>query len=409
MTHLIFPSKIGTGNRTGNLPGFSSGNLNSQIPSLKVNGDTQAKGRMVFLSNVPTADIDEFFPQEMHAMVRHARENDGWIAFDPFDIRGKAIGQLIAVPYTGQEIIYRRSHFLKKELAITRHVAEELGPDVIGLGSLMTSIAHGGVDVANFVDDNEWKLRVTTGDAGDVVAIADGLRRLGVNSRHHIGVIGPGLVGSWLATHTPRWGNQTTLFGEPRHERQMQRLAEVVRADLKAVENLRVTMNLGLLAECDVVVITTSRGDFAPEMFKPGTVIMDPAIPRAITEGRQWRDRGVPVITNAGQMSVPGANVGLEWGTESDPSSPTYAPTLYGCAAETAQYAIHRHDEHNVGHMNDDMVRRCTQWFQETEGWGHADPRMWTESAFEPIAEAGWNWVSTSDHSGVSLFSSAAH
>jgi len=307
------------------------------------------------------------------------------------------------MPYTGQEVVCKRSYFLKKELAITRYAAEELSADVIGLGSLMTSIAHGGVDVASYIDNNGWRMRATTGDAGTVAAIADGLRRLGVNSHHHVGVIGPGLIGSWLATHAPHWGNETTLFGLSQHEPHMQRLAEAVRTDPKAAGKLRGTTDLRLLAECDVVVIATSRGEFLPELFKPGTIIVDAAIPRGTAEGPQWRNRGVPVVTNGGQMSVPGASIGLEWGTDSDLSSPTSARTLYGCAAETMQYAIHRHSEHNVGHLSDVMVRRCTQWFKETEGWGHADPRMWGESAFEAIAEAGWSWISISDHAGLSL------
>lgn len=406
MPHLIFPNQVKADNQFAP-NGIAS--KNGISPEAIDEPPTSTKGRMVFLSNVPIADVFTFFPEEMHDMVHEARENDGWIGNEPFDICGEAIGQLIMLPYDGQEIIYKRSHFLKKELAITRYAAEELGADVIGLGSLMTSVAHGGADVAAYIDANGWKLRATTGDAGTVAAIADGLRRLSVNREHHVGVIGPGLIGSWMATHAPAWGNETTLFGLPQHERHMERLSEAVRDNSNATGSLRTTMDLSLLAECDVVVIATSRGDFAPELFTSGTVIVDAAIPRGTAEGPQWRERAVPVITNGGQMSVPGANVGLEWGTESDPSSSIYTPTLYGCAAETAQYAIHRYDEHNVGHISDDMVSRCTQWFQETEGWGHADPRMWTESAFEAISEAGWSWISTSYHSGLSLVSSSGH
>lgn len=398
MPHLIFPSDVDLANSSGRPSGRTSSH---DVGSDMWDGGAPSQSRMIFISNVPIADIDTFFPQEMHSIVHKARENEGWIAFDPFDMCGRAVGQLIAVPHTGQEIIHKRSHFLRKELAITRYAAEELGADVIGLGSLMTSVARGGVDVARYIDDNGWKMRATTGDGGTVVAIADGLRRLGVDSQHHIGVIGPGLIGSWLATHAPRWGNTTTLYGLPIHEAHMQRLADTTRADPDTTGSLRTTTDLQLLAECDVVVIVTSRGDFAPELFKPGTVIVDAAIPRGTTDGPHWRNRGVAVVTNGGQMSVPGVRVGLEWGTESDPDSPTYTPTLYGCAAETVQYAINRHHEHNVGHVSEAIAQRCTQWFQETEGWGHADPRMWAESAVEPLADAGWGWISTSRHAGL--------
>lgn len=335
---------------------------------------------MAFISNLRTLDdMVKLYPPDWHARVQAARQSPGYIASPPFDVCGRAIGYLVLMLRSGREVMSDMPAACALTLEMTRFVAEDLDGDVIGLGSLTTSVTDGGRIVADFIDRHGWKLRATHGDAGSVAAICDCLDLVRLKPTDKVGVVGAyGVIGTALSRLLAQSGQPLLLVGRrPDKLRDLELLimAETGRRPLTSLDITSLSS-----ADCIVTVTSHPTSLLAPTMVHDGAVIVDPAVPANVTSSSLWNDpsRALIVVSNASQVRVPGLAVSSAmFGTFDEPDG---CATTYACLAETSANALFGDSRHHVGTIDLSFVVETRQRFAQL-GFAHAVPRMFGSDA----------------------------
>jgi fatty aldehyde-generating acyl-ACP reductase len=341
-----------------------------------VSGAPSRRPVLVFTSQLPRpfADMLPLYPESMRAQLVRARADRGYLTLPPFDVLGVATGYWVWLLESGDELLTDWAAAERKVLEVTRHAAEELDADVLGLGSLTTSVTRGGASVVEHIERRGWKTRVSHGDSGSVAALLACLDTRGLAAGDTVAVVGAyGVIGSALARILARRGIRQILCG-----RKPDRLFQV--ADRIARDGGRpplLTHDLELIDGADWVVTVTSHTSslLAPGAVKPGATIIDPAVPANTDDHPAWLDpaHANVVVSNASQLRVPGIAIdGKLFGTHDDPDG---CSTMYGCFAETALDAALGDPSHHVGEIDLQFVEVCAARFSAA-GFRHAAPRM---------------------------------
>lgn len=330
---------------------------------------------VIFISNLRTlSDMIDLYPPAWHERVNAARNDPGYIASPPFDIMGQATGYLVLMLRSGEEVMRNPVSAAKLTLEMTRYSAEELDGDVIGLGSLTTSITAGGALVASHIAKNGWKIRATHGDTGSVAAIRDCVDACAIGIDETVGIVGAyGVIGSAISRILAREGRDLVLMG--RKPDKLQAVADAIARDGGRAPQL--TGDLGAMRDADCVITVTSHTSslLTPAMVKPGAVVIDPAVPANASNHSAWRDPAHAniVVANASQVRVPGVAVrSAMFGTFDDPDG---CATTYACMGETMMNGVYRDVDHHVGDVDLSFVDEVRRRFAAA-GFVHAIPRM---------------------------------
>lgn len=335
----------------------------------------------VFISQLRTLDdMTGLFPPDWHEKVRLARESgSGFIASPPFDIMGRATGYLVLLLRSGAEVMADVAGSRQKVMEMTDHAANELGADVIGLGSLTTSITRSGLAVAEYIDSRGYKLRATHGDTGSVMAITECIGAAAVRLEDTVAVVGAyGVIGTALSRYLARKGHRLIIHGRKPDE--LFRLLAKIKAD--GSDQPMMTGDIRHLSTADCIVTVTSSTDalLTPGMLKKGAVAIDPSVPANVADDPAWRapEHDNIVISNASQVRLPGVNVqSAMFGTHDDPDG---CATSYACFAETLLQAAVIGREHHVGDIDLCYVEKVRSLY-EMAGFNHAILRMFGQDA----------------------------
>lgn len=348
--------------------------------------ENQRKPVAVFISNLRTLDdMTGLYPPDWHERVQAARQSPGYISSPPFDIQGRATGYLVLMLRSGEEVIKDPASAAALVLEMTRFAAEDLDGDVIGLGSLTTSITHGGADVADFIDRHGWKLRATHGDSGSAAAIIDVAGKVGYAAPARLAIIGAyGVIGTALSRHYSKLGCPLILCG-PRGDKLLE-LGKTVMAESRLMPTL--TTDLGLISSADFVITVTSHVSalLSPANTPPRTVVIDPAVPANVRDDPGWRQDGRDqlIISNASQVRLPGVAVSSAmFGTFDEPDG---CPTSYACLGETLANALCGDTDHHVGLIDPAFVVTMSKRF-DALGFRHAVPRMFGKDITPRLAD----------------------
>ncbi len=339
----------------------------------------------VFISNLRTlSDMVDLYPPDWHERVREARNGPGFISSPAFDIRGSATGYLVLMLRSGEEVMQNPVSAAHLVMEMTRFAAEDLDGDVIGLGSLTTSITKGGALVRDHIAKNGWKIRATHGDTGSVAAIRDCIGACGVRDDESVGIVGAyGVIGTALSRLLAKEGRDLVLMG--RQPDKLRAVAEAVAKDGGRMPAL--TGDIARMRDVDCVITVTSHTSslMTPSLVKPGAIVIDPAVPANTSDDPGWRDpaHANVVVANASQVRVPGVAVSSAmFGTFDDPDG---CATTYACLAETLLDAVERDTDHHVGEIDLGFVDEVRARFLRA-GFSHAIPRMFGADARPPLA-----------------------
>ncbi len=279
---------------------------------------------------------------------------EGWIHFlsglwpplklsDIEGIESQATGEqlrgwLLACPLTPQRMRTSSLAFVYRKIIQTVRLAERLGADIVGLGAWTAAIGDAGETVARAA-----RIPVTTGDSYTVAVAVEQLRQaaraLGVTPWEGatVAVVGAtGAIGRAAADVLADEVERVLLIG--RRPRSLQQTAAALQSRPRRA-SVEATTDLRRLAEASFVLSATTAGRaiIHPQHLRPGSVVLDVALPRDVSL-RVSRQRQDVLVLDGGIVRVPGPvnfhfNFGLPRGL------------AYACMAETMILTLERRFE----------------------------------------------------------------
>ncbi|MFW5991960.1 MAG: shikimate dehydrogenase [Halanaerobiaceae bacterium] len=255
---------------------------------------------------------------------------------------GKEIeGYFIACPLTSEQILNLPQKVVLNKIIKAGEKAEELGCDIVGLGSFTSVVGDKGLTVGRELD-----IPVTTGNSYTVATAITGTglaaRKMGL-SLQKVTVIGAyGSIGR--ATSLMLAGESKKLVLVGRDEKKLQTVKKEIEDegyDLK----ITITTELKQAVQNAEIIITASgavKSLIDPEDLKPGAVVCDVARPRDVAE-KVGEKRDDVLVIEGGVVEVPGSvNFNFDFG---------FPPgTAYACMAETMLLALEgKFEDYSLG------------------------------------------------------------
>lgn len=247
-------------------------------------------------------------------------------------------GWLLACPLTPRRMRTSSLDFVYRKIIQTGRLAERLGAHIVGLGAWTASIGDAGETVARALH-----IPVTTGDAYTVAVAVAQLRRaaqtLGVTPWEGatVAVVGAtGAIGRAAADVLADQVERVLLVG--RRARSLAHVAQAFQTRPRRA-SVEATTDLQRLSEAHFVLSATSasRPILFPQHLRAGSVVLDVALPRDVSQ-RVARHRRDVLVLDGGIVRVPGPvrfhfNFGLPRGL------------AYACMAETMILTLERRFE----------------------------------------------------------------
>ncbi len=247
-------------------------------------------------------------------------------------------GWLLACPLTPQRMRTSSLDFVYRKIIQTGRLAERLGAQIVGLGAWTAAIGDAGETVARALD-----IPVTTGDSYTVAVAVEQLRRAAERlavvpwPAATVAVVGAtGAIGRAAADVLADQVEQVLLVGRRPHG--LQRVARALQARPRRA-HIEATTAIERLTEAQFVLSATTAGRaiIHPEHLRPGSVVLDVALPRDVSL-RVSRERSDVLVLDGGIVRVPGPvnfhfNFGLPRGL------------AYACMAETMILTLERRFE----------------------------------------------------------------
>jgi len=265
-------------------------------------------------------------------------------------------GWLLACPLTPQRMRTSRLEFVYRKIIQTGRLAERLGAHIVGLGAWTAAIGDAGETVARALD-----IPVTTGDSYTVAVAVAQLQRAAQLLEvvpwegATVAVVGAtGAIGRAAADVLADQVERVLLIG--RRARGLQRVADELQTRPRRA-TIEVTTDLQRLEEAPFVLSATTAGRaiIHPRHLRPGSVVLDVALPRDVSR-QVSRRRDDVLVLDGGIVRVPGPvdfhfNFGLPRGL------------AYACMAETMILTLERRFEcYTIGRrISTDKVREIAR------------------------------------------------
>ncbi len=247
-------------------------------------------------------------------------------------------GWLLACPLTPQRMRTSSLDFVYRKIIQTGRLAERLGAQIVGLGAWTAAIGDAGQTVARHLS-----IPVTTGDSYTVAVALEQLRtaaqRLGVVPWEGatVAVVGAtGAIGRAAAEILADEVTRVLLIG--RRPRSLQQVARELNARPRRAE-VTATTDLPRIAEAHFILSATTAGRaiIQPAHLRPGSVVLDVALPRDVSL-RVSRQREDVLVLDGGIVQVPGpVNFHFNFGLP--------RRLAYACMAETMILTLERRFE----------------------------------------------------------------
>ncbi|MBN1286688.1 MAG: shikimate dehydrogenase [Anaerolineae bacterium] len=254
---------------------------------------------------------------------------------------GKVIGgHFIACPYTPRTMLTLPPETVYKKIIACGRMAERLGARIIGLGAFTAVVGDAGVTIARELD-----IPVTTGDSYTIFTAVEAMRTaaraMGIRwDRATVAVIGAnGAIGAASSELFARQAAELILIG-----RRPEALTVVEERCRRKRAQVRVSLDVGDVYDADVILTASSAVAplIHPEQLKPGAVVCDMAVPRAVASSVAHARDDVFVF-DGGAVQVPGEvnfhfNFGMPRGA------------AYACMAETMALTLEgRFEDYTLG------------------------------------------------------------
>ena len=179
---------------------------------------------------------------------------------------------------------------LSRELVVGRildacRLAEKDGAQIVGLGGYTSVVGSAGLDIAR-----EIEIAVTSGNSYTVATALEGAAKacelLGKDiSGSQAAVVGAtGAIGSVCSKILARKNKLKKLILLGRSEIRLAKIAEEIKADVPDV-NIEISTDMDAsIRSADLIISCTSSGGdiLKPEIFKPGCVVCDVAVPHDV-------------------------------------------------------------------------------------------------------------------------------
>jgi predicted amino acid dehydrogenase len=228
-------------------------------------------------------------------------------------------------------------------------VALRRGSEVIGLGALTSPATGGGLMLLAHLPRG---VTLTNGNAYTAAVVRQNVIEasevLGLGREARVAVVGcTGSVGAPASHLLAEAGFQLVLVG-----RSVRRAATLL-SELAGPAAV-FAEGLAALWDTDIVVLLTSdpSARLAPELLRPGSVVIDCAQPANVPTSRyeEFRRQRVTVV-EGGVVRIPDYTCGHSFGLGGDEET-------FACLAETYLFAREGIREHSVGRPSADLARK---------------------------------------------------
>lgn len=275
--------------------------------------------------------LSRFFPPVYISQIEGIRS----------EATGKTIsGHLIACPYTPKTMRKLPPETVYKKIIACGHQAEQRGARILGLGAFTAVVGDAGVTIARELD-----IPVTTGDSYTVYTAVESMhaaaRAMNIDLENAtVAVIGAnGAIGAASSELFSRQAAKLILIG-----RRPDALAQVEARCTGNKAQVHTSLTVDDIYHADLILTASSAVAplIHPEQLKPGAVVCDMAVPRAVATSVA-RTRDDVFVFDGGAVQVPGpVNFNFDLGMPDG--------TAYACIAETMALALEgRFEDYTLG------------------------------------------------------------
>jgi len=277
-----------------------------------------------------------------------------------------AEGYIIAVALNGRQMMTLPQEIVRKRvLEAIFYAQNKLRVNVVGLGSLTTSVTEGGVWVTR---QPGIKLAVTHGDTFTVAIARQGiesiLRKFNFNPKSSkVAVVGAyGLIGRELSVFFAKKGFQLLLVES--NPEKIELIKKRMEDEGLIGRIAETSTNIGTVIGADLVIAATSHHSclLGSEHLKDGAVIYDIAQPMNLSS-KVTKER--PDIVKIDGDYVDIGSIDLKF-----PMGPSKGST-FACLTETAMMALEGDRRNHVGHIDNAYLEETIRWGQKY-GFSHA-------------------------------------
>lgn len=269
----------------------------------------------------------------------------------------KAEGYIIAILLNGKQMVSLPIDKVRKRiLDAVLYAQNNLGVNVVGLGSLTTSMTEGGRWIVN---QPEVKITVTHGDNFTVAIAQEGIKkalnRFNLNPESStIGVVGAfGLIGREICVFLVKKGYSLILIESVKEK------IDLIHSRLEkeglANKIVKESTDLEDLKNANFIVTATSHHSSLLESkyLKKNVVIYDIAQPMNVSESL-LKKRPDIIKIDGDYVDISGINLGFRMGP---PSGSTFA-----CLTETAMIALEGEKQNHVGGIEYEFLNKTKEW-----------------------------------------------
>jgi len=275
-------------------------------------------------------------------------------------------GYIIAVLLSGKQMMFLPLNLVRQRILETILFAQnKLGVEIVGLGSLITSVTDGGRWLVNIP---QVKLTITHGDTYSIVVAKEGIEKI-LNlckfekEKTKIAIVGAyGLIGREIVKFLAQNGYPLILIEKT--EEKVNLIKEKLREINLENKIFLASINLKDIFPADLVITVTSHPSalLKSEHLKTGVIIYDIAQPMNVSPELIKKRPDIIKIDGA-YVDIDDIDLGFDMGP---PKGTTFA-----CLVETIMMALEGEKNHHVGEINEDYLGKTKEWAKKY-GFSHA-------------------------------------
>lgn len=314
--------------------------------------------------------VTRFLPNSIvEAVIKRLRGRLGFTVCSKFEVEKfnkKVTGYIIAVLLNGRQMMSLPINLVRQRILDTVLFAQnKLGVEIIGLGSLITSVTDGGKWLIN---NPQVKVIVTHGDTYAVAVAIEGIEKI-LNLRNFapkevkIAIVGAyGLIGREITKILARKGYFLILI--EKNEEKVGLIRNELRNSNLANSILIASDSLKDIQEADLIITTTSHPQalLKSEYLKKGAIIYDIAQPMNVSP-ELIKERPDIIKIDGAYTDINGIDLKFDMGP---PKGTTFA-----CLAETIMMALEEENNHHVGEIDNTYLEKTKEWGRKY-GFVHA-------------------------------------
>ena len=278
----------------------------------------------------------------------------------------KVEGYILGVFLNGKQMLTLPRKIVRQRiLDIILFAQNKLGVEIVGLGSLITSVTEGGEWL---VQQPEVKAILTHGDSYATAVAEEGIEKILdicklAPQNAKIAVVGAyGLIGREIVKFLAEKGYSLILIEKTEEK------VNLIKEKLKEInlENrfFSASTDLENILPADLVITTTSHPSslIKSEHLKKRAIIYDVAQPMNVSP-KLIEERPDIIKIDGGYVDIDGIDLKFDMGP---PEGATFA-----CLTETMMMALEGEKDYHVGEIDEDYMKKTKEWAKKY-GFFHA-------------------------------------